>query len=72
VSDATYEDYPFKCAIALSGVVATDVPEVVFNVAEATSGDYAPVAECYDGGVYIWSSVDTAITVPTIIIKHTA
>lgn len=72
VSDATYEDYPYKCAIALSGVVATDVPEVVFNVAEATSGDYAPVAECYDGGIYIWSSVDTQITVPTIIIKHTA
>lgn len=71
-ADSTYEDFPYKCAVALTGVAATDVPEVVFGVAEATSGNYAPVAECYDGGIYIWSSVQTAITIPTVIIKRTA
>lgn len=71
-ADATYDDYPYRCALALTGVTASDIPEVVFGVQEATSGDYAPVAECYDGGVYIWSSVNTAITVPTVIIKRNA
>lgn len=71
-ADATYDDYPYRCALALTGVTASDIPEVVFGVQEATSGDYAPVAECYDGGVYIWSSVDTAITVPTVIVKRNA
>lgn len=71
-ADTTYDDYPYRCALALTGVTASDIPEVVFGVQEATSGDYAPVAECYDGGVYIWSSVNTAITVPTVIIKRNA
>lgn len=71
-SDSTYTDFPYRCALALTGVASTDCPEIVFGVDEAVSGNYAPVAECYDGGVYIYSSVNTAITVPTVIIKRTA
>ena len=70
VSDSTYADYPYRCALAIAGVKATDVPEVVFDVEQATSGDYAPVAICYAGGVYIYSAVNTAITVPTVLIKR--
>ena len=67
-SDSTYTDFGYRCAIAITGVTANDVAEVVFAQAEASSGNYASVCETYAGGVYIYSSVNTAITIPTILI----
>lgn len=65
----TYEDFPYRAGVALTGVLPTMTPEVVLSVADAMSGNYAPVAECYAGGVYIYASdvPDAAITIPTII-----
>ena len=68
VADTTYSDYGYRCALAVTGVTASDVAEVVFGVAEATSGDYAPVCQTYAGGVYIYSKVNTSITVPTVMV----
>jgi len=68
VSDNTYADYPYRASIAITGVTANDTAEVVFAVAQATSGDYAPVCETYAGGVYVYSAVNDTITIPTIII----
>lgn len=68
VTDTTYADYGYRCMIAISSVTSNDVAEVVFGMTEATSGDYAPVCETYDGGIYLYSKVNTSITVPTIII----
>ena len=70
VADATYPDYGYRCDMACSGVLATDYAEVVFDVAEATSGVYAPVCETKANVVSIWGSETTAITVPTIIITR--
>ncbi len=69
VADTTYEDFPLRASVALAGVSAEMTPEVVLGVAEAMSGSYAPVSECYDGGVYIYASEapEAAITIPTII-----
>ena len=69
VADSTYPDFPFRAAVALDGVLATMTPEVVLGVSEAMSGEYAPVAETYTGGVYIYASSkpQAAITIPTII-----
>lgn len=67
VSSATYADYAYQCSISLTGVTSSDYCSVVFDVTEATSGNYAPVCTTYDGGVIIYSKVDTAITVPAII-----
>ena len=68
-SDSTYEDYPYRAAVALSGVTAAMVPEVTFGVAAMADTSFAPVAECYNGGVYIYAAdtPKTAITIPTII-----
>lgn len=68
-SNSTYTDYPYRAAISLSGVVSGMVPEVVFGLADAVSGNFAPVAEAYDGGVYIWAAEvpEASITIPTII-----
>ena len=69
VSDDTYEDFPYKASVTLTGVTADMTPEVVLGVTEAMSGSYAPVAECYAGGVYIYATEvpSVAITIPTII-----
>lgn len=69
VSDTTYADYPFRAAVALSGVIASMIPEVVFSLADAVDGNFAPVAECYNGGVYIYAmnAPSANITIPTII-----
>ena len=53
--DSTYDGYGFRASIPLSGVTADHVPSVTFGVADATSGNLAPVADSYAGGVYIYA-----------------
>lgn len=69
VSDTTYADYPYRAAVALTGVTSTMIPEVVFPVSALADTDFAPVAECYNGGVYIYAADKPTATVviPTII-----
>ena len=69
VSNATYADFPFRAVVALAGVLSNMVPHVVFGTVDAISGIFAPVAACYDGGIYIYASEVPAadITIPTII-----
>lgn len=69
VADSTYQDYPFRAAIALTGVLDTMIPEVVLGVADAIDGNFAPVAATYNGGVYLYAASvpESAITIPTII-----
>lgn len=68
-SDSTYGDYPYRAAVALSGVTAAMVPEVVFGLAAMADTSFAPVAECYNGGVYIYAAdaPGAVVTIPTII-----
>ena len=70
VSDATYTDYPYRAAVTLTGAIAGMVPEVIFSLEDAVSGSFAPVAESYNGGVYIYADgqPSAAITIPTIIL----
>ena len=69
VSNTTYQDFPYRASIALSGVIKSMIPEVVLSVDDALSGNYAPVAESYNGGVYLYagSPPDADIMIPTII-----
>ncbi len=69
VSDSTYTDFPYRASVALTGVTAAMIPEVVFGVSDAMSGNFAPVAEAYDGGIYLYSAAvpEAAITIPTIL-----
>ena len=68
VADTTYSDFPYKCTLSCNGVTGNDYAEVVFDVEQASSGTYAPVCETGDNTVTIWSSINTAITIPVIII----
>ena len=52
----------------LEGILSTDYAEVIFNPTHAASGNYAPVCETTDGGIYIFSKTTDSIQIPTIII----
>lgn len=69
IADSTYQDYPYRASVALTGVLSSMIPDVVLALADATSGNFAPVAACYDGGIYLYAASvpDTAITIPTIL-----
>ena len=69
VADNTYIGYGYKATLTLTGVTADMIPQVIYSADEAVSGNYLPIAESYAGGIYIYSKVDTAITIPTIILQ---
>lgn len=70
VASTTYEDYAYQCDVACAGVTADDYAEVVFNLTESVSGDYAPLCETLTDAVRIYSKSDATITIPTIIITR--
>lgn len=61
--------YAKAAQVALSGVISTMIPSVTLSVSDAVSGNYAPVAETYNGGIWLYaqSAPDAAMTIPTII-----
>lgn len=69
VADSTYQDYPFRAAVALENVLSFMIPNVVYSVAALTDNNFAPVAECYNGGVYIYadSKPSAPVKIDTII-----
>ena len=69
-SNSTYTDFPYRAAVACTGVTADMFAEVVLSPTDATSGNFAPVCDTYAGGVYLYAKAvpDAAITIPTIIV----
>lgn len=69
-ADETYGDFPYRAAVPLTGAAEAMTPEVVFGVTDAMSGTFAPVAESYAGGVYIYAAElpPAAVTIPTILL----
>ena len=66
VADNTYADYAYRAKIANAKITEKSVVSVIYDVAEALSGNYAPVCQTVDGAIYIYSKVNTAIIIPTI------
>lgn len=67
-SDSTYTGYGYRCQIIIAGVTTDMLAEVIFAPEDSLSGNYAPVCQTYNGGVYIYGKVNTTITIPTIVI----
>lgn len=69
-ADAAYEAYPFRAAVALAGVTEAMTADVLFALADAVSGIYAPVNESYAGGVYLYASEQPGadITLPRVLV----
>jgi hypothetical protein len=68
VADATYADYPFRAAVVLTGVTADFQPDICFSLADVQSGNFAPVAETFNGGVYLYAAAqpDADLTIPVM------
>ena len=69
INDTTYTDFPFRASVALTGVLESMIPDIMLALEDATSGNFAPVCACYNGGVYLYAASvpDADITIPTII-----
>ena len=61
--------YGYRAAVPLDGVIVSMISEVVFGIEDAINGVFAPVAETYNGGIYIYANreLNEAVTIPTII-----
>ena len=69
-SDNTYADYPYRAEYINSDITSTMYAEVCFSLGDASSGNYAPVCDTHAGGLYVYSKVNTSITIPSIIIFY--
>ena len=69
-SDTTHVDYPFKAAIPITGCTVNHIPDVMLSLEDATSGNIAPVADSYAGGIYIYAKEKPTaeMTIPTILL----
>lgn len=56
VSDSTYANYSYRASVTLAGVTEDMIPDVAFSIASMTIADLAPIAQCYNGGIYIYAS----------------
>lgn len=69
LADSTYPGYNYRATMADGRIAATMIPEVVFSPADANGGNLCPVANTFDGGLYIYAEAvpgDT-VTVPLIV-----
>lgn len=60
VIDTTYEAFAYRAAVPVNGATESMIPDVIFSVPDAVSGNLAPGGTAYDGGVYIYAG-----TIPT-------
>lgn len=69
VSDTSYTDFSYRAAVVCENITVNHYVEVTFAPADSMSGIFAPVAESYNGGVYIYANAipGTIVTIPTII-----
>lgn len=67
-SSPTVSGYPYRADIAISDVTSNSYAIVTFTTANTLSGKYAPLCATHAGGVYIYSKVDTAITLNSIAV----
>ena len=69
IEDTTYEEFEYKADIPCEGETAEFFSDVVFGVAEAISGNYAPISLTGDGTVTIYAveQPESTIVIPSII-----
>lgn len=63
-------NYPQKALINIDNVTEDQIVDVYFAESEAVSGNYSPVTDSVDGGVYIYAKQvpSSNITIPSILI----
>ena len=68
IASTEFADFPYEAKIELTDFVDyTTVPQVVFDIADTMSGNYAPICKSGDKCVYIYGKVQDEITLKTVI-----
>ena len=71
-SDSTYEGCAYKVDIVCEGVTEEYIPIVNFDIEQATSGNYSPIAITGDNIVTIYSKevAESDFVIPSIICMY--
>ena len=62
VQDGVYADYPYRYDFEITGLTSNDVVEVMLSLADATSGNVAPIIISDVGKFSIYCKTDSSIT----------
>ena len=62
VSDTTYTDYPLRFDFTVAGLTTSDMVEAVLGVADATSGNFAPITTTVDGKFSIYGKTGSSLS----------
>lgn len=70
VDSTAHEDYPYQATINITGATSAMIPEVIFSIADAASGDFATFSQSVTGGVIIYAMEKPALalTIPAVIL----
>lgn len=60
------EDFPWRGELPCDGVTSDMVPEVVFSISNAMSGDFAPISKAAADVIYIYAADEPADTVTVL------
>lgn len=71
-ADTTVEGFSFKGKISQATIKADDAATVIFDSAQAMSGNYSSVCNTVTDGIEIWSKTNADITIPCVIIQKGA
>lgn len=71
-ADTTVEGFTYKGKISQATITAYDAATVIFDSAQAMSGNYASVCNTITDGIEIWSKLNADITIPCVIIQKGA
>jgi hypothetical protein len=71
-ADTTVEGFLFKGKISQATIKADDAATVIFDSAQAMSGNYSSVCNTVTDGIEIWSKTNADITIPCVIIQKGA
>lgn len=62
VADTTYADYPLRFDFTVAGLTTSDMVEAILGVADATSGNFAPITTTVDGKFSIYGKTGSSLS----------
>lgn len=69
VSDNTYEEFPYRASVLVTGVTSSTYAEVTYSEEQATSLNFATFIETATDTIYLYSRTNVGtVTIPTISI----
>jgi len=69
-ANTTYSGFGFRASVAITGATANHFPIVAYHPTNVLTGNFAPIADSYAGGVYLYAKTVPAatVTIPAIVL----